>query len=476
MRLEPLEGLRDELGLGAWTGGELRIGGDDPVLATRFRVGEAAATALAAVGVAVTDLWEQRTGRKQQVSVDVRAAAASLLSFMLARVVEGESPGYGDRAVLTDVFPTRDAGWFFFHGSFPANTQRATELLGCSSACEKTELARAIARWDAQELEDCFASHGLCGAKLRTQSQWEAHPQGMALAAHPVVEVIQIGDSDPEPIPANGATPLAGVRVLDLTRVLAGPTCGRTLAQHGADVLRISSPNLPSIPHFVMDTSCGKRSAHLDLTQRGDVERLHQLIRSGDVFVQGYRAGALERLGFGPENVSALRPGIVYASINCYGHVGDWSARPGWEQLAQTVTGISAEQGGRVPALIPAAPTDYTTGYLAALGTLVALKRRASVGGSYHVRVSLCRTGMWIQTFGRTDEPGAGLSRDWLDSLLMQTDAPFGRVEHLAPVVKLSETPARWARPTVPLGTHAPEWETRASNGRTQSTSMQENR
>lgn len=463
MRLDALEGLRGDLGLGAWSDQELRIEGDDPVLATRFRVGEAAATALAAVGVAVTDLWEQRTGRRQRLDVDVRAAAASLLSFMLTRVVDGESPGYGDRAVVTDAFPTRDGGWFFFHGSFPANTRRATELLGCSPDGEKAELARAIARWDAQELEDSFAAHGLCGAKLRTQSDWEAHAQGEALAAHPVVEIIQIGDSEPQPLPVAGATPLAGVRVLDLTRVLAGPTCGRTLAQHGADVLRIGSPSLPSIPHFVMDTGCGKRSAHLDLTQRGDAEQLRQLIRSGDVFVQGYRGGAFERLGFGPESVCALRPGIVYASINCYGHVGDWFDRPGWEQLAQTVTGISAEQGGEVPALIPAAPTDYTTGYLAALGTLVALKRRASVGGSYHVRVSLCRTGMWIQGLGRTDEPGTGLDRDWLAPLLMQTDAPFGRVEHLAPVLRLSETPARWARPTVPLGTHPPEWEARAN-------------
>jgi len=462
MKLDALRGLCGELGLGPRDDGELAITGDDPVLPTRFRVGEAAATALAAVGVAVSELWEQRTGRTQTISVDVAAAAASLLSFVLARVVEGDPPGYGDRAISSDVFPTRDGRWFFFHGSFPPNTERAAELLGCdSNEPDKAELGRAIARWDAQELEDAFAAGGLCGAKVRSEAEWEAHPQGRALAAHPVVEVIQIGDSDPEPVPSVGSAPLAGVRVLDLTRVLAGPTCGRTLAQHGADVLRIGSPKLPSIPHFVMDTGCGKRSAHLDLTQPDDRERLKRLIRDGDVFAQGYRAGALERLGFGAEQVSAIRPGIVYTSINCYGHVGDWSGRPGWEQLAQTVTGISAEQGGDVPALIPAAPTDYTTGYLGALGTLVALARRARVGGSYHVRVSLSRTGMWIQSLGRSHEPGSGLNPDQIAPLLMQTRSPFGTVEHLAPILRLSETPPRWDLPTVPLGTHAPEWRAR---------------
>jgi crotonobetainyl-CoA:carnitine CoA-transferase CaiB-like acyl-CoA transferase len=249
------------------------------------------------------------------------------------------------------------------------------------------------------------------------------------------------------------------VRALDLTRVLAGPTCGRTLAAHGADVLRIGSPHLPSVPPFVMDTSHGKRSAHLDLRSPADAERLRALVRGADVFAQGYRSGALARLGFGPEALFELRPGLVYTSINCYGHEGPWVERPGWEQLAQTVTGIALEQGGAAgPQLLPAAATDYNTGYLAALGTLVALARRAREGGSYWVRASLSRTGMWLERMGRTDSVGPGLGAEQIRPHLTRSSTPFGELSHLGPIVELSETPARWALPTVPLGTHPAEW------------------
>jgi hypothetical protein len=457
MQLDALTDLGDALGFGSTQ--QVRIDGEDPLLATRFRVGEAAATALAAVGVAANDLWELRTGRRQSIEVDVRAAATSLLSFLLCRVTDRDGPGFGDRAVITDFFPARDGRWFFLHGSFPHNQEAALRLLDCPP--EKERVGQAIARWDAQELEDALSERGLCGARVRNGQEWREHPQGIALAEHPVVEVLRIGDSDPQPLLGANGPPLEGVRVLDLTRVLAGPTCGRTLAQHGADVLRIASPNLPSIPQFVMDTSFGKRSAHLDLKDAADHARLLALIGDADVFAQGYRSGALDRLGFDPHELAALRPGIVYTSINCYGHVGPWSQRPGWEQLAQTVTGIAAEQGGATPALIPAAPTDYTTGYLAALGTLVALKRRATEGGSYWVRASLSRTGMWIQDLGRAQGIGAGPDVAKSADLFEETDTPFGRVRHLRPALRMSETPPQWSKPSVPLGSHAPVWEPR---------------
>jgi crotonobetainyl-CoA:carnitine CoA-transferase CaiB-like acyl-CoA transferase len=246
--------------------------------------------------------------------------------------------------------------------------------------------------------------------------------------------------------------------VLDLTRVLAGPTCARTLAEHGAEVLKINGPGLPHVPFFVMDTGHGKRSAELDLRQPVDADRLRELVRGADVFSQGYRVGALTRLGFDASTLHELRPGLVYTSINCYGHEGPWRERGGWEQLAQTVTGIAAENGGERPALLPAAATDYTTGYLAALGTLAALVRRAREGGSYQVRVSLSQTGMWIQGMGRTAESGAGLDSRILAPLMTESDTPHGRLRHLAPIVEMSETAARWELPSVPLGTHEPSW------------------
>ena len=197
--------------------------------------------------------------------------------------------------------------------------------------------------------------------------------------------------------------------MLDLTRVLAGPTTGRTLASHGADVLLVNAPQLPNVLPFVVDTSHGKRSTLLDLGVAEDAARLRALARDADVFVNGYRSGALERHGFGPEDLAALRPGIVYVSVNCYGNQGPWAARPGWEQLAQTVTGIAVGDDPMArPALIPAAACDYTTGYLTALGVMGALHRRATEGGSWHVQTSLVQTAMWLNRLGRVLRPGRG--------------------------------------------------------------------
>jgi crotonobetainyl-CoA:carnitine CoA-transferase CaiB-like acyl-CoA transferase len=288
-----------------------------------------------------------------------------------------------------------------------------------------------------------------------------------------MLEVTRIGDAEKQPLrPAH--RPLDGVRALDLTRVLAGPTCGRTLAEHGADVLRITCPRLPDVEPFVIDTGHGKLSAEIDLDDTEGVRRLRGLAAGADVFVGGYRSGSLERRGFGPEELAALRPGIVYVSINCYGHEGPWRERAGWEQLAQSVSGLAHEHGGaKQPQLVPAAACDYTTGYLAALGTLVALARRAREGGSWHVRASLSQTGMWIQRHGsdalhpkeRTSieevlaggQP-RGLSGEEIAALSMQSDTGYGRITHLAPVLSLSETPARWERPSSPRGAHPPAW------------------
>ena len=457
MSLETLAALHASLGLEAPDPLQVEIAGADPILPTFFRVGEAAAAALAACGLAAAEIWQLRGGRAQRVRVDVVGASASLVGFAFQRSESGPGiPAYDPARNVTGIYSTRDGGFFLLHGSFPDTQAKALALLGCGE--DVKAVAERIAGWDAQALEDAIAERGLCGARVRSAAEWAAHAQGRALAQLPVVEVIKLGDSPPEPFrPAS--RPLDGVRVLDLTRVLAGPTCGRTLAAHGADVLRIGSPRLPSIAPFVIDTSHGKRSAYLDLDSADDAARLRALARGADVFAQGYRAGALERRGFGPEALHALRPGIVYTSINCYGHVGPWSGRPGWEQLAQAVTGIAHEHGGTSgPRLLPAAATDYNTGYLAALGTMIALARRARDGGSYLVRASLCQTGMWLERMRRCDAVGAGLQPEQLAPFLTHSDTVYGRLAHLGPIVELSDTPARWVLPSPPLGTHAPVW------------------
>lgn len=440
----------------------LSIAHADPVFSTPFRVADAAAASIAAHALAAAELWRLRGGRSQRIEVDGRAAAASLLSFLLMRA-EGLALPRGAPATVA-LFPARD-GWIHLHGGFPALHEGTLALLGCAD--DAGAIARVVAGWDAQPLEDALAERGLCGARLRSAGEWRAHPQGEALARTPLVELLRIGDAPPEPLPGPraaeaGARPLSGVRVLDLTRVLAGPTCARTLAEHGADVLHVRSPRLPSIEPFVIDTNVGKRSCFVDLTDAAGAARLRELAAGAHVVTDGYRPGALARRGFGADALAALRPGIVVASIDCYGHTGPWASRPGWEQLAQTATGMAHEHAGdAAPAVVPAAVTDYTTGRLAALGVLCALARRAREGGSWLVRVSLARTAMWIQSLPRVETGAApsGVDPARLAAWSIGFDTAWGRVTRLAPVARMSETPPRWSLPPVPLGTHAARWD-----------------
>ena len=378
------------------------------VLATRFAADEAVSAVVAAGASVAADLWTLRTGETQAVEVSTREAAASLNSYSFLRIEDpARAPPLRDPAMLkTGVLgfhPTKDGRHVLLHPSFPPGTDRILSALRCEPNAESVDAA--CLRMTAQEIEDAVAAQRGCAGVVRTPEEWDASEQGRQLANRPVVEVVKIGDSAPEPLPTVGDMPLSGLRVLDMTRVLAGPTCARTLAQYGADVLYLASPKLPASRGFLPDTNHGKLSAWLDLDEAGAPDHLRDLLRTTDVFSQGYRTGAMERMGFGPAQLAALRPGIVYTSINCYGHEGPWRGRAGWEQLAQTVTGMAHVHGGAEgPKLQPGAVTDYTTGFLAAFGSLVALHRRALYGGSYLVRVSLCQTGMWVRSLGIAGE------------------------------------------------------------------------
>lgn len=297
---------------------------------------------------------------------------------------------------------------------------------------------------------------------VRSREEWRAHPQGRAVAALPVLEIVKIGEAPAAPA-GRGPRPLSGVRALDLTRVIAGPVCGRTLAAHGADVLLVSAPHLPSLPDLVIDTGLGKLSTSLDLRRAEDGERLRALIRDADVFCQSYRPQALARLGLGPEDVARMRPGIVYVTLSAFGHTGPWRERRGFETIIQSVSGMAQEQGRALgldhPHHLPAQVVDHGTGYLAAFGALIALARRAREGGSYLVRVSLAQTGWWVDDLGRVDGSRTpDVTLEEIQDLLAESDSPFGRLRHVVPAGRLSETPPFWARPSVPLGTHEPAW------------------
>jgi crotonobetainyl-CoA:carnitine CoA-transferase CaiB-like acyl-CoA transferase len=456
---------------------EVTIAGADPVLSTRFKIGETCAAVLAGVGVAVSDLWEMKTGRRQKVAIDVRHAAAGLRSsgYMQRPDAGGAfkplvNENHEAMRAITQPWATKDGRWVLPHFGLPNLQARMLKLLGCEP--HPASVAKAVATWDALDLEAAIDEACVCGGMVRSNDEWLAHPHGRGLATKPIVEITKLGESDPEPLPTGGR-PLSGIRALDLTRILAGPMAARTLAEHGAEVLMVTAERLPQIPEHVLDTNHGKRSCFLDLAQSEDASRLKALVKTADVFSQGYRPGAITKLGFGPEELTALRPGIIYTSINCYGDGGPFSHRGGWEQVAQTMTGLCHE--GRTaarphgPALLPGAACDYTTGYLAAYGILLALAKRAREGGSYHVRVSLCRSGMFLYRQGKVGFPGfdLDLSTAELDAIRIESRPKGGSLRHLGPILKLSETQPHWSRPTPQLGGDEPEWDAMSPRSQT---------
>ncbi len=432
--------------------------GADPLLPTDFRIGTAATAVIAAGALAAAELWRLRTGRAQTVSVDMRAAGAQFLSERFLRV-DGQPPP-DVRGAIFGFYRTSDDRFVQIHGAMPHHREGILRVLGCEET--RDAVAAAVGKWNGQELEDALAALNLPAVLVRSRAEWQAHAQGTAVAALPLLEITRLGDAPVEPLDG-GARPLGGVRVLDLTRVIAGPVCGRALAAYGADVMLIANPHLVNPPALVMDTGFGKLSASLDLRRPGDSERLHGLIRQSDVFCQSYRPGALARQGFAPEEVASLRPGIVYVTLSAYGHAGPWRERRGFETLIQSVSGMAHEHGLATgldrPRHLPAQVVDHGSGYLAAFGASIALARRQREGGSYLVRVSLAQTGRWVDALGRVDGHATpDLTREHVSDLLADADTPFGRLSHVVPSARLSETPAFWARPPVPLGTHEAAW------------------
>jgi crotonobetainyl-CoA:carnitine CoA-transferase CaiB-like acyl-CoA transferase len=437
-----------------------RIVGDDPVIPTRYRIGAAGSAVIAAAGLGAASIWEMRTGRRQEVEVDARAAVASLRSPRYMKL-----DGHAQRDPmdpLSGFYQVSAGRWVFVHCNFPNLRDRNLAVLGVA-APKKEDMAAAAAKWEGKALEDAFMTSGGCGAFARTTGEWAQHPQAAAVASLPLVEIVRITNAPPEPLP-RGERPLAGVRVLDLTRVLAGPTCARTLAEHGADVLKITAPHLPNSGSVELDTGLGKLSAHLDLRNQQDVETLLTLVRGADVFSQSYRPGALASRGFSPEALAEIRPGIVCVELRAWGREGPWRERRGFDTIVQTATGMALVSGGGTePRLMPVSAIDYVSGHLMAYGAMVALARRVREGGSWLVRVSLARTGKFIVDRGLLDAaslegvPG-DLPADEIARLTIETQTPLGRLRHLAPVVQMSETRARWTRPPVPLGTHPACW------------------
>jgi hypothetical protein len=459
--MNAIDALRD---LWIETGGRetdldaVRWHGPRHALPAAFDVTGAAAAAVAAANLAAARLWADRNGAAlATVEIDRRHAAIAFRSERYLRV-DGKRPRLHDP--VSGDYAAVDGRWVRLHASFPAHRDVACRVLGV--APERTAVAAAVAARDAAELEDAMRAAGGCAAMMRSSEEWRAHPQGAALVTLPPVEIRALDAAPPQPLP-RADRPLEGVRVLDLTRVIAGPVCGRFLAACGADVLRITSPNLPDIETLAIDTGFGKRSAQLDLARSADCVRFEALIMQADVLVQSYRPGALERLGFAPARLAALRPGIVTADLSAYGRVGPWSEQRGFDSLVQMASGIAhagaAARGVVTPSPLPAQALDHASGYLLAFGVQRALARRATEGGSRQVQVSLARTGAWLEALGHVDALGVpDPAADDVVDLVATAATPYGAVRHVRAPGTIAGASHAWLRPPVPAGTHPPAW------------------
>jgi len=449
---------------------EIEIHGADPVLPTRFRIGAAASAAIAASALAAAQLWAMRTrkNRSQAISVDLRHAVAALRSTRYLRI-DGAPPKDAFDA-LSGLYQASNGRWVFLHCNFPNHRAAALGALGLPADGDRGAVAGCVSDWDALALEEAVHAARGCAGLVRSPEEWLQHPQSKTVASLPLLEIERIADAPLEHLP-EADRPLSGVRVLDLTRVLAGPTCARTLAEHGADVLKVSGPHLPHSGDIEIDTGLGKLSTFLDLGQNTDAEILASLIRDGrsDVFSQAYRPGALAARGFSAEHLAQLRPGIVCVELSAWGREGPWAKRRGFDTVVQCVSGMAAIQGGgEAPRTMPVSAIDYVSGYLMAFGAIIALARREREGGSWRVRVSLARTGRWIAERGLLDAAAItgvpnDLPEEEIARISLQTPSRLGVIRHLAPVARMSETPARWVTPPRRLGHDAPVWPVRPS-------------
>lgn len=454
---EVLGGIWRQAGLPEEALAFAQLTGVDPVLPSSFAVGAAAQATVAAAALAACELGHLRGPARQQVSVDMLHAALECTGWFS---LDGQVPPQWDE--FSGLYRCAD-GWVRVHANFAHHRDGALRLMKLDPlTATRADAEAAMARWRALDFEDAAASAGLVATALRRFDEWDTTPQGLAIAAQPLFTVERIGDAPPLALPPlrEDQRPLSGLRVLDLTRVLAGPVGGRALAAYGADVMLVNSPNLPNIA-AIADTSRGKLSAHADLrTEEGRIA-LQRLVADAHVFVQGYRPGGIEARGFGPLALARLRPGIVCVSLNAYGTKGPWAGRRGFDSLVQTAMGFNHAEGEAAgdgkPKPLPMQILDEATGYLMAFGAAAALWCQQREGGSWHVQVSLAQTGQWLRSLGRVRD-GLSAPKPDLKPYVETSDSGFGRLAALRHSAQLQRTPAAWLRPSMPPGCDPPVW------------------
>lgn len=452
----------------------VQLTGEEPQIPSSFRVAVAGQTTIAAAGLAAAEIWRQRSGEAQDVTVDMRHAVVECRSERYLRLDDKPPPPAWD--AIAGVYKTGDNRFVRCHTNFRHHRDAVCKVLACAPEREKVQAA--LMQWKGEDFETAAYAAGGVVALMRSYDEWSALPQARALAELPLISIEKIGDAPPKPWSkkpwskkpwSKSDRPLSGLRVLDLSRVIAGPVAGRTLAAHGADVLLVSGPNLPAIPWLTIDTGRGKLTTFIELKSEAGRAQLRELLKDADIFSQGYRPRALAALGFSPEEVASINPGIVYVTLSAYGHAGPWAERRGFDSLVQTTTGFNHAEGKAAgvdgPKELPAQMLDHATGYLMAFGAMMAKARQAREGGSWHVRVSLAQTGRWLWNLGRLDGGlnTPDLTGEPVHAAFMETvSSGFGTLNAVRHSALLSKTLARWSRPAMPLGSHPSQWPARS--------------
>lgn len=418
-----------------------------------FAVTDLATATIGAASVEVARLIGQASGTAPAVTVDRRQA--SFWYDLAFQPMGWEIPGIWDS--IAGDYPTKD-GWIRLHTNAPHHRAAAQRVLGAHE--DRATMAPAVAKWDAKALEDAVVAENGCAAEMRSIQVWRDHPQGQAVNAEPLIH-LDWTDGAPDGRDLDPARPLAGLKVLDCTRVLAGPAAGRFLAGFGADVLRIDPPWWNE-PLLEPDMTLGKRCAGLDLTVAADRGAFARLMSEADLFLHGYRSDALERIGFGIERRRALNPALIDVSLDAYGWTGPWTTRRAFDSLVQMSSGIAhagmVRRGADKPVPLPVQALDHATGYLMAIAALRGIAERRSSGRVLRARASLARTAKLV-----TDNEPAELD----EPLAPRTDADFlaepevtgrGPALRLKPAVTIDGCPMLYDRPATNLRSAPAQW------------------
>ncbi len=432
----------------------LKGGGYRP---SAFAVSELASASFATVGQELARLMValNLVPERPEVSVDHRLAS---LWYGWSFKPDGwEMPGAWD-AIAGD-YRASD-GWIRLHTNLPQHRAAALRVLGVPH--DRDAVANEVSTRSINDLETVIVAQGGVAAAMRSRDEWLSHPQGRAVASSPLIDWRHPRNCKLRPRPqASAQRPLAGLRVLDLTRVLAGPVSTRTLAAFGADVLRIDPPGWDE-PGVIPDISLGKRCAFLDLKKSDNLDRLKQLLSEADVFIHGYRPGALDALGLDRATRDTLAPNRVEVTLNAYGWRGPWSSRRGFDSLVQMSAGIA--DAGRIwanadkPTPLPVQALDHATGYLMAAAVLSALANAASGETIALAHLSLARTAELLAGLSKSEDGDEISSTAAEDYSSATEDSGWGPGHRLAPALQVGQTRMTWPLPATKLGTAKPVW------------------